>query len=521
MNFRKLLRKRIIIPTVIILLVVGGVFYNRQKSKNDISNILTDTVKRLDLRQTILATGQVTSATDLNLSFKVSGVVTKINVKVGDKVKNAQVLAILDQKDVAAALTSAQGVLAQARANYQKIIDGASSEEIAVSERAVDAAKVTLANAQKNLEDTKSQQQVLVDNARKKLLNTGLDAVPSTSNINTSNPTIGGTYTGTAEGSYTVRQIGTSYDYIGLESGGPNYISAVAPTPLGSNGLYIQFPSGYTSTYDSWTVDIPNKNSSDYLTNYNAYLSALETQKISVASAEATLNTAAATLDQRTADLNLKKAQARPAELQAAQAAILQAQGQVQTAQASFENTILKSPSEGTITSVDIKVGELAQALKEIMVLQDVVDLHLEANISEANIANIKAEQSVEVTFDALGSELVYQATVQFVNPASTVVSGVVNYKVTAKISETPEIKPGMTANMTILTAQKEKVLAVPQRAILNKDSKKYVRVVTDAKTKTYEEKEITIGLFADEGLAEVLNGLVEGQEIVTFINKK
>ena len=65
------------------------------------------------------------------------------------------------------------------------------------------------------------------------------------------------------------------------------------------------------------------------------------------------------------------------------------AQGQVQAAQAALDNTIISAPVDGTITSVDIKVGEQANASQEVFILQDVTHLHAEADVSEADIASL------------------------------------------------------------------------------------------------------------------------------------
>lgn len=503
---------------IVIVLILGSIVYAIVRPKNNTGQILTDKVARQDLKQTVLATGQVTSQTDLDLSFKSSGIVTSVRVAVGDKVEAGQILAILDQSDQQAALTTARGALAQAQANYQKVITGAGNEDIALAQKGVAAAQTTLNNAKKSLDDATAQEQVLVANAYRTLLNTGLAATPATSNINTSDPTISGTYTGTQGGTYTIREQGTTYSVAGLEDGPPTYISTVTPQPLGSKGLYVTFPSGYKTGYDTWTVSIPNTNSSSYVTDYNAYQAALQTQTVALSSAQAAVDSSQAALDQQTAQLNLKTAQAQPADVASAQAQILSAEGQVQTAQSALDNTVLRAPAKGTITSVDVKAGELATALKEVVILQDIDNLHIEANISEANISAISAGQSIDVTFDAFGPDRHYQATVQSLDPASTIISGVVNYKLTATIAKDPDIKPGLTANMQILTAEKPNALAIPQRAILDRDGKKYVRVITDAASKKYEEREITVGLQADGGLQEVTSGLSEGQEIVTFI---
>jgi multidrug efflux pump subunit AcrA (membrane-fusion protein) len=169
---------------------------------------------------------------------------------------------------------------------------------------------------------------------------------------------------------------------------------------------------------------------------------------------------------------------------------------------------------------VDIKPGELATALKEIIILQDVGSLHAEADVSEANIAQLKIDQTVDITFDALGPDRHFSGQVLTINPGATVVSGVVNYKVKASLNNVPDIKPGMTANMTILVGQKDNVLAVPMRGIITRENKKFVRVIDDAKKKTYHEVEVQIGLEADGGLVEIVSGLGEGQEVVTFIKQ-
>jgi HlyD family secretion protein len=499
-------KKKIIV--YVILLLVAGFFVFRGKGQNS-GDIQTEIVKKMDLKRTVLTTGQVTSQTDLSLSFKTSGIVSKVYVKVGDTAKSGQILANLEQKDQQAQLTQAKGALAQAMANYQKVLNGAGSEDITVSQVALDNAKISL-------ENTKAQQKVLVDNAYKTLLNSTLEAVPDSTNINNITLSITGTYESLDHGIYQIIQEGKSFYVKGLENAGNlSFGSSVAyPQPLGTKGLYVTFPITMQTANDKWTVTIPNIKASNYSTNYNAYQAALETQRSAVSAAESAVASAQAALD-------LKKAKARPADLEVAEAQILSAQGQVQAAEASLENTSIRAPADGTITKADIKPGELATAMQEVLILQDVQNLHVESNVSEANIALIEPGQQAEVTFDALGMDRVFNAKVQEVDPASTVISGVVNYKITVGLENRPEIKPGMTANLTVLTSQKAGVLAVPQRAVINKDNKKFVRVITDAKKKTYEETQISTGLEADGGVVEILEGLSEGQEIVTFIKTK
>jgi HlyD family secretion protein len=520
MSLKTFFTKKKIIWTTVSVLVVFFIGYQIFKPKPN-NNILIEAAKKQDLKQTVLATGQVVSGTDLSLGFRSSGIVVRVNVKEGDKVTAGQQLAILNQNNQLASLTSARGALAQAQANYNKVLAGASSQDIAVGQQAVNAAQVSLDNANASLISVTNQQNVLVSNAYAALLNSTPAAVPSAGNSGSATISVSGTYTGTGQGQYKISLYASGNGYrfqvIGLEDADGS-VSAV-PTPLGTKGLYIAF-SGTPSSGDTWTVSLPNTLAANYITNYNSYQSALQNHDAALTSAKAAVSSAQVALQQAQAALDLKKAQARPADVEAAQAQILSAQGQVEAASAAFEDTILRAPASGTITSVGVKVGEQAVASKEVMVLQDVGNLHIEAQISEANVANLKPGQSVDTTFDALGPDRHFPASLQTINPASTVISGVVNYKVTASLEKIDEIKPGMTANMIILVAQKPGVVAVPDRAVISQDSKKYVRVVDDVNKKTYHQVEVQTGMEADGGLVEITSGLSDSQQVVTFIKQ-
>lgn len=519
---RKFLTKKYILITIGIL-VVGGVAYAIFRPKVD-TTIQTETVKQQNLKQTVLATGQVSSSTDLNLSFKGSGVVARVNAKVGQTVKVGDILANLDQKDQLASLTQARGSYAQAQANYNKVIAGATGPEVDIAKTGVVTAETSLTNAKIVYAATVSQQDLLVKNALSTLLNSDLTAGRNSTDSGVAAVTITGAYAGTEQGSYRISiEAGASlkFQYRGLESGETTIKRGLAQ-PLGIKGLYITFADADSLPAGSnWTVDIPNTQSTSYLTYYNAYQSALQTRDQAVQSAQNAVYTAQSALDQTKAILAQKQSAARPEDVAVARAGLLSASGQVQGASAMLESTVIRAPSNGTITTVDVKVGEQASVGKAAIVLQDVENLHLEANISEANIASIKIGQEVELNFDALGSDRKFKGVIELIDPASTVVSGVVNYKVTASVEKLPEIKPGMTANMTVAVGAKDNVLAVPSRAVLSHDGKKFVRVITDSKKKTYKEVEVTTGMEADGGLVEISSGLSPGEEIVSFINKK
>jgi multidrug efflux pump subunit AcrA (membrane-fusion protein) len=137
-------KKKIIIITILIIIAIAGYFmFGRSKSPDSIQ---TDFATKQNLQETVLSTGQVVSGTDLSLSFQGSGVVRQVYVKEGDKVELGQKLAELDQASAMASLTSAKGSLAQAQANYDKLVNGLSQSEMQVYQNAVASADVNLNN---------------------------------------------------------------------------------------------------------------------------------------------------------------------------------------------------------------------------------------------------------------------------------------------------------------------------------------------------------------------------------------
>lgn len=513
--------KKKIIWAVIIFLLAGFIGYRIYSSKNTSTGIQTAVATKQNLQQTVLSTGQVVSSTDLNLGFQTGGVVIQIFVKEGDKVKAGQTLATLNQASAGATLTSAQGSLAQAQANYEKVVQGSTNTQIAVTRQAVSSAQVALNNASTSLASTQDQQATAVNNAYKTLLNTSITAVASSGNTDTVTPIITGTYTGSNVGVYNLSLYATGnglqFQVSGLETASGNVRNQ--PTQMGTYGLYIQF-NGSPATGDTWMVSIPNTFAIAYVANFNAYQSALQAQTSAISAAQGQVQSAQSALAQAEATLNNQLAQASSADINGVKAQILSAQGQVAAAQAALSNTILKAPLDGTITQVDIKIGEQASALKEVMILQDIGSLHAEADVSEANIAQLALGQPVDFTFDALGPDRHFTGVVLTINPASTVISGVVNYLVKATLPDIPDIKPGMTANMTILVAKKQNVLATPSSAVINQNSNQYVRVVDDVKKGAFHQVQVQTGISADGGLVEITGGLNEGQTVVTYIKQ-
>ncbi len=514
-------KKKIIWGLVILVLVFVGWFFFIRKPVN--SKIQTASIVRKDVKRTVLTTGQVVSAVDLSLSFQTSGVVRRINVKEGSNVQAGQVLAMLDQGNSSASLESARGALAQAKANYEKVKAAATMQDIAVSESAVDTASVTLENAKQDL-----MNEIL--NAYNSANTSVLSSTNNLySNAQSSSPQFG--ITGTVQTNAQSVSNANS-DRVAINTLLADWQTKLATLSDANRDQFAIETLANLLKVGNYFTNIINILSSYTIVTSGGSQTTLSTYQTNVVSAKATVDASYTTilndiqaiksanfaLAQAKAALALKQAPARPEDVSIAEAQVMSAQGQYDLALSAFNNTIIVAPESGTITQIDIKLGEQATAMKEVIKLLNVGELHTEAQVSEADIASVVVGQTIDNTFDALGPDKHFQSKVLTVNPASTLVSGVVNYKITGSLENIPEVRPGMTSNMTILVAEKKDVLVTPSASIINQDGKKFVRIVDDPKTKTYHQIEVTTGLEADGGEVEVLTGLKEGDSVVTYV---
>jgi RND family efflux transporter MFP subunit len=169
---------------------------------------------------------------------------------------------------------------------------------------------------------------------------------------------------------------------------------------------------------------------------------------------------------------------------------------------------------------MEAKLGEVANAQSLVAEVISQAKFQVEANIPEADIAKVKVNDPAKVTLDAYGSDVIFEATVVKIEPSATIVEGVPTYKTTLQFQgDSDKIKSGMTANLDILTAQKENVLAVPYRAVIDQNGEKFVKILKDKNS--IEERAVSVGLRGSDGNVEILEGLNEGEKVITFERNK
>lgn len=128
------------------------------------------------------------------------------------------------------------------------------------------------------------------------------------------------------------------------------------------------------------------------------------------------------------------------------------------------------SPVDGIIVTRNVDPGQPVaasfQAPELFTVARDLKEMQIEVNVSEADIGKIKEGQEVDYTLDGYQDEI-FKGRVSQVRISPTTVSNVVTYTVVVKVdNDDLKLKPGMTANVSIITQKKENVLCVPSIAL-------------------------------------------------------
>jgi macrolide-specific efflux system membrane fusion protein len=172
----------------------------------------------------------------------------------------------------------------------------------------------------------------------------------------------------------------------------------------------------------------------------------------------------------------------------------------------------ITAPGAGTITEVAISKGVDAPDGAAITMISG--DLRVQTEIVESDIAAIKLDQQASVTVSALDATL--QGKVVAIAPvgSSSGSGGVVSYAVTIAIDSPPAgLRPGMSADVTIVAASASNVLSIPSRALSGSAGAYTVRVV--AADGTVSVRDVEVGLVTSS-LAEIKSGLQQGERVVT-----
>jgi HlyD family secretion protein len=171
--------------------------------------------------------------------------------------------------------------------------------------------------------------------------------------------------------------------------------------------------------------------------------------------------------DMETAEAN---AATDKASVDVAKASLSQARANLNTAQVNLSYTTILSPIDGVVISRSVDVGQTVAASLSAPTLftiaQDLSKMQVDTNVSEGDVGRLTPGMGANFTVDAYPGKT-FRGTISDVRNAPTTVQNVVTYDAVIKVdNDELKLKPGMTANVTIVYSQRDGVLTIPNAAI-------------------------------------------------------
>ena len=268
-------------------------------------------------------------------------------------------------------------------------------------------------------------------------------------------------------------------------------------------------------------------------------ISELNTAKANLSSAQSSLNYQLSNYN-RYKELH-EKGLVSADEFESARLQYLQAKEQVNTSKESVQKAqtnlgyaTITSPIDGVILSKSVEEGQTVAAsfnTPELFVIaQDLTNMRVIADIDEADIGGVKEGQRVSFTVDAFPDDH-FEGQVTQVRQQATTESNVVTYEVVISApNKDLKLKPGLTANVTIYTLEKNDVLAAPAKALRFQPNEAFLQ-----KGETIDDCEGDHKVWTKEGtvfkahkveigttngiMTEIVSGIKEGTEVLTDFN--
>ena len=227
--------------------------------------------------------------------------------------------------------------------------------------------------------------------------------------------------------------------------------------------------------------------------------------------------------DLDTAETNNETAKA---SVSAAKSQVAQTEATLSLAETNYYYTKIVSPVDGIVVSRNVDVGQTVAASFQTPTLfsiaQDLTKMQIDTNVAEADIGKVNVGQNVEFTVDAY-SETTFKGKVWQVRNAPITVQNVVTYDVVIQVAN-PELKlkPGMTANVSIIVSTKKDVLKIPNPALRFKPAEKSKAVAQQKGSAVWileqdKPKRVPISTgISDGNYTELVSGEIkEGQELI------
>ncbi len=472
-------------------------------------------VERRSIAREVLATGRLESTSATSLYFKSSGKLTQLTVKRGDRVEKGELIAVEDRTASLAEIREASAALAIAEAKLARTLAGATKESVAVSEASLAAAKSALANRYENALP------VVLDSFAKSIDAVAGQLAPFYVNAETPDPKLSFAVSDSELAAIVPPRVVEVYAELSAWKDEVATLS-VASTPreldiaLSSADRHLLSVQSFIALSVralTSSVGITGSTLSSYRTAAAAAQSEVSLSLQSVRNVSQAIDSASASLAQADATLLLTKNPTTKEDVDSAQAAVDQARATLALRRSRSEELSLYAPYSGTVTDAVSSIGQTVTPSTLIVSILPDSPLDVRANIAEGSIVGVRPGQRADVSFDAFPKGRRFQGVVSSVDPAESVIGGAVYYRSTVRLLDTdPDLRSGMTANIMIETASSSDALVVPSSAVRVLATSTSVAVIRGG---SVVDVPIRTGIKDQNGMIEVLEGLVEGERVV------
>jgi HlyD family secretion protein len=480
-----------------------------------------------DLSAEASASGQVLPRREAQLTMGISGKVEQVFVSAGDSVQEGEVLLQLETAALERSVASAEQNLIIQQANLDSLLAGPTAEDVAASQASVASAQVQL----DDLLNGPSEDEIASAEAN-------VDAAEA--NVWAASAQVGQTNTGASESEIAAarQQVAVNEQQYQqalnaheqtlqcFDGPGGEEVCPLLGAPEEQARANLQVAEANLATAQAQLDGLLAGPNQDAVSGAQANVSAAVAQQNNAqsqldllleGSSQSQIAQAQASLAQAEANHAALLAGAGEEQIAIAEAQVVQAEISLAEAQENLANATLAAPFDGVITAVNVAEGELASGV--VIEMVDTNSLEVVLNVDEIDIGDLAVGQAAVVTLESwpeteIESEIVYIAPYSNSSPESPVVT----YEVRLTLQETElPIRVGMTANASLITAQRENVLLVPNSAInADRASGTYsVNLVTadSSGSQTITEVPVTIGL-RDGRYTQITGGLQAGDEV-------
>ena len=470
-----------ILGAAVLALVIGVVAWRVWLAARPAEETRSAVVKRDTLLVAVSVSGSVEPQARVSLAFESPGRVANVAVEMGDAVQAGDVLAALDERKLALQVQQAQAAMTLAEVQLAQLQAGPRPEEVAAAEASLRAAQAQVSAAVASLDQ--------------------LQAGPQQAQVATAQADLAAAISQQKVAQDTYDMVLTCVKFR-LPNGEKQEICPALGAPEEQARYNLQAADKALAAAQARFDELAAGTNADQ-----------------VRAAQANVAGAAAQRDAAQAQLDLLRAGATDAQVADAEAQVAQARAGLEQAQLALERATLRAPFNGIVAEANVTAGEMAPIGLPAVVLLDVSRFHVAARVDEIEVGRLVEGQAVQVTLDGL-PQAVLTGTVERIAPVATPESGVVYYDVTIGLASTSDVptrdvpvRADMTANATIIVEELADVLTIPTWVVRvdRSTGQAYVdRRIGDR----VEQVNVQLGV-RYEGVAQVLDGLAEGDEVV------